>query len=136
MDLDFIEIPTGTSKPKATIHVTGKLGFNMEAVKYMNINDGAYFRIARNKETGDKKDLYFVPAPSGTQGAVKVAKAGQYYYMNLGALFTQMNLEYDKKTIAFDISKLDYNGTDIFLLTKRRKETIREKKTEDQSQNE
>lgn len=135
MNLDFIEIPSGTSKPKATIHVTGKLGFNMEAVKYMNIGDGTYFRIARNRDAADKKDLYFVPADENAQGAVKVAKAGQYYYMNLGALFTQMNLEYDKRTIAFDISKTDYNGTDIYLLTKRRKETPREKK-EEQPQNE
>lgn len=136
MNLEFVDISANTSKPKATIHITGKLGFNSEAVKYMEINEITYFRIALNRDAKQEKNLYFVAATQEDNGAVKIAKSGQYFYLNLGTLFNQMGLEYEKYTIAFDIIKGEHEGRPLFTLRKRRKETLRERKSEDPLQTE
>lgn len=131
MNLDFIEIPTSSTKPKATIHITGKLGFNTEAVKYMDIDEHTYYRIALDKDASEKKDLYFVLSSKDEQGAVKISKSGQYFYINLSSLFNRMGLEYEKHTIVFDITKAEYNGKKMFIFGKRKKEILRDKKNND-----
>ncbi|MEA5402111.1 hypothetical protein VB776_04240 [Arcicella sp. DC2W] len=135
MNLDFIEINTA-SKPKATIHITGKLGLNREAVKYMNINESTYFRIALDKDAKEKKDIFFVTSDKEEAGAIKVSKSGEYFFINLSTLFDTMKLEYDKYTIAFDITKDVYEGKDLYILRKRKKDKIRDKTIKEETHEE
>lgn len=129
MELDFIEISNATAKPKATIHITGKLGFNREAVKYMGLNENTYFRVALDKEESEKRSIFFLTSSHDERNVVKVAKAGEYYYLNLGTLFNDIKVDYEHYTVSFDIHKSEYDGKELFTLKRRKKDIMRKQAT-------
>ena len=132
LNLSFIEIDTRANKPKATIHITGKLGFNMEAQKLMRLSDDSYYRVALDEDEEEVTNIYFVASTKDEQGALKIAKAGQYFYANLTTLFDKLKLDYAKYTIAFDIEKSKYEDKDMFIFKKRKKD--RPRTSEDNSE--
>jgi len=135
MELLFIDINSKKSKPKATIHLTGKLGFNLEAADLMGLSDASYYRIAIDKERDGIKNVYLVESRESESGVAKVAKAGKYYYLNIVSVFDDLKLEYTTYTIMFDIEESSYEGERMFILKKRSKDLPR-KGNEKESQNE
>ncbi|MET3115452.1 hypothetical protein AAKU52_003201 [Pedobacter sp. CG_S7] len=125
MAIEIIKATFGKVKPKATIHLTGKLGFNMEANNLMVLEAEQAFLFA--KDTEDKNKYYLIPG-TAENGAGKIAKAGAYYYLNLGDAFDTVGLDYVKEIISFDIKKDTHDGNTIYVLGKR-KPTIRTEKT-------
>lgn len=124
-NLIFLDIEPRGAKPKATIHLTGKLGFNKEAAQEMCLSDRSYFRIAIDGGESTYSQIYLVTAKEEEEKAIKVAKAGEYFYLNLGGMFDRLNLDYRKYSIIFDLQKSDYKGLDMFILTKRKKQKER-----------
>ena len=118
--MQFLNVDNTTTKPKATIHVTGKLGFNMEAAKLMAFDEETRYRVAVD-DASNASRVYLVTASTSEKSVVKVAKAGQYYYINLAPIFRQIGMEYEKYIISFDVDKSEYEGNDMFVLTRRRK---------------
>lgn len=125
MAIEIIKATFGKAKPKATIHLTGKLGFNMEANNLMGLEVEQAFLFARDTE--DKNKYYLLPGKE-EEGAGKIAKAGAYYYLNLGDAFDTVGLDYIKEIISFDMKKDTHDGNTIYVLNKR-KPTIRTEKT-------
>ncbi|KLT64015.1 hypothetical protein [Pedobacter sp. BMA] len=117
MEIEFIKANTSKTKPKATVHKTGKLGLNIEASNLMEIQNKKSFLIGRDK--GDTTTLYLLE--SNAEGSVKVSKAGAYYYLNAGSVFDQMEFDYEKNNIMFDLSKDKYQNKDIYVLKGRPK---------------
>lgn len=115
MEIEFIKANFSKTKPKATIHMTGKLGFNIEASNLMGLANKDSFLIGKDKN--DENKLYLLESDS--EGSVKAAKAGEYYYLNVGNVFDVMGFDYKKYTIMFDVSIDKYNDTDIYVLNKR-----------------
>lgn len=115
MKLKFVEINLNRTKPKATIHQSGKLGFNNEASTCMNLQAQKTYKLATD-EDGD--NLYLLEA-NEESGTAKIAKAGQYYYLNVGDAFDALGIDYKNNTVIFDIKKEDYEGKEIFVLQKR-----------------
>jgi len=127
MELEFLDNQSPPSRPKATIHITGKLGFNREGIKKIGLDKDteSYFRVAKEKNQEEATVVYLVPATEGDQGAIKAAKAGEYFYLNIANVFDSLKLDYKKYSISFDIEEANYNGTSIFVLKKRTKQTTR-----------
>jgi hypothetical protein len=126
MELKFISIDSNSNRPKATVHVTGKLGFNMEAAKLMNFDENTYYRVAVD-DTENAKKIYFVIATANDEATIKVAKAGQYYYINMANAFRSLGIDYETYIVSFDIDKGQYEGSKMFILTRRtKKEKLRE----------
>jgi hypothetical protein len=115
MEIEFIKANTSRTKPKATIHMTGKLGFNIEASTLMEIENKKSFLIGKDKNDVDRFYLF----ESEEEGSGKIAKAGEYYYLNLGNAFDLLEMDYRRYTIMFDVSKSTYNEKDIYVLKKR-----------------
>lgn len=115
MEIEFVKANFSKTKPKATIHMTGKLGFNTEASNLMDLSNKGSFLIGKDKNNEDK--LYLLESDS--EGSVKIAKAGEYYYLNAGNVFELMELDYRLFTIMFDVSLDKYNDKDIYVLNKR-----------------
>lgn len=115
MEIEFIKANFSKTKPKATIHMTGKLGFNIEASNLMGLPDKESFLIGKDKN--DENKLYLLE--SDNEGSVKLAKAGEYYYLNAGNVFELMGLDYKVYTIMFDVTIDKYNDKDIYVLNKR-----------------
>lgn len=124
MAIEIIKATFGKAKPKATIHLTGKLGFNMEANNLMTLEAEQAFQFA--KDTEDKSKYYLIPGTT-EEGAGKIAKAGAYYYLNLGDAFETVGFDYVKEIISFDVRKDTHDGKTIYVLHKR-KPTVRTEK--------
>ncbi len=117
MAIEIIKANFSKSKPKATIHLTGKLGFNIEANKLMDLKSDKAFHFA--KDTEDERKFYLIEGLKD-DGAGKVAKAGEYYYLNLGDAFDTVGLNYKDETIIFDINKDTHEGKPMYVLNKRK----------------
>ena len=127
MALKFLDIDVNKGKPKATIHYSGKLGFNMEAIAFMKLENKRSYLLGTDDE---KKNVFFLLESGDNKNAAKVAKAGEYYYLNVGDAFETLGYDYKENTIMFEITKDTYEGKDLFVFTQRR--TIKRKtKSED-----
>lgn len=115
MKLEFVDINVSKGKPKATIHMSGKLGFNNEAIQYMDLERRPLYKLATS---GDKEYLYLLEVDDEI-GAAKVAKAGKYFYLNVGDAFDRLGLDYRNNTIIFDLKKESYESQTLYSLSKR-----------------
>ena len=119
MELEFIEIDTNPIKPKATVHASGRLGFNIEAINFMELASKKNFKVAKSKtEDGELKNIYLIDMEGA--GTAKVSKAGEYYYLNVGLLFEDLGLDFKNYTIIYDIKKGQYEGRDMYILKMRK----------------
>ncbi|MDN5289629.1 MAG: hypothetical protein JWR38_5908 [Mucilaginibacter sp.] len=114
------------NKAKATIHSTGKLGFNIEAIEVMQLKNQGSYLLATDEE--DENVMYLIPTDTA-DGVGKVAKAGDYYYLNVGDAFQKLGFKYKEYTIMFDIEKSEYEDKEIFILRKRKDIKRKEKST-------
>lgn len=120
--LDFIKFEDPNSSNgviKASIHKTGKLGFSSAAQSFLNISEDTYFKIGFNDNDVNDKNIYMVPALENEK-AFKVAKAGDYYYINLKHIFDKRGIDYQNESNIYDIRKQNSTGVDYFILSKRK----------------
>ncbi|MCR4032529.1 MULTISPECIES: hypothetical protein [Flavobacterium] len=120
--LDFINFEDPNSANgviKASIHKTGKLGFSSGAKSFMDINEETYFKIGFNDRDANDTNIYMVPS-IGNEGAFKVSKAGDYYYINLKHIFDKREIEYQNESNIYDIKKVSVENNYYFILSKRK----------------
>lgn len=127
MKIKIINIDLNRSKPKATIHYSGKLGFNREAANVMNLAEKRTFQFATDEE---RNEVLYLIESSEDKGVAKISKAGTYFYLNVGDAFDALGFNYKTYTIIFDIAKDDYNGKTVYVLTQKRKILRKDKKDE------
>lgn len=126
MKLNFIKITESGRNVKATVHSSGKLGFSGDAIRYYNINDGMYIAFATSEDENDK-NLYAVFYDEYREGALKLKKAGHYYYANTKNMFDELGIDYRNIKIIFDIidTQTKYDERTVIKLIKR----VKKKKT-------
>ena len=118
MKINFWKPITSTEGAKATIHKSGKLGFSRSAQEKMQINDNTYFKIGTSENSRDE-NLYLVKAQREDENSIKASKAGDYYYLNTRVLFDELNIDYKRKKIIYDIIEVDYENIVVYKLIKR-----------------
>ena len=101
-------------KMKCTVHKSGRLGFNDEARKGLDLNENTFIMIGRNEDPNDK-NLYMKVLREQNDAAFKVNKNGDYYNINIKALFELEHIDYTntEKTIMFYIQEM-YIGEDKY----------------------
>ena len=130
MKLKFLKAEEPGRKAKATVHSTGKLGFSKEAVEYLGIKEGKSIQFAQDEENPDDPNLYAVIHLGATEGAFRINKAGNYFYLNTTNLFDGLKLDYKGKKIIYDLVKFQYEGKQFIKMVRRdikRKNRIGEK---------
>lgn len=105
---------------KATIHKTGKLGFSSGAEDFMGIKEDCFFKVGFNNSDTIDDSIYMVKSED-ENNAFKISKAGMYYYINLKNVFDKRGIDYKNKSYIYDIKKENSEGTEFFILTKRKK---------------
>lgn len=117
--IEFEDPNKSNSIIKASIHKTGKLGFSSGAQEFLNLSESICFKVGFHPE--DVNVMYLVP--SNDDGySFKVAKAGDYYYINLKHVFDKRGVQYQNKSIIYDIKKEKTNDEkEYYVLTKRNK---------------
>ncbi len=119
MKLEFWKPTLSGSKAKATIHKSGNLGFSKEAEKLMGINKDTYAMIGTNKENNKDHNIYILLTKQNNEYALKVNKAGNYFYLNTKSFFQELGVDFQKKKIIYDISEFNENGKKIYKLVMR-----------------
>jgi hypothetical protein len=119
MKLKFIDLSTLDRNLKATIHSSGKIGFTKNAADKLNLGESKSARIAVNDEDSKDTNLYVVISDDGVEGAFKIAKAGEYFYINTKALFDSMEMDYTKYNYVYDIVKMNIEGQGVWKFKRR-----------------
>lgn len=119
MKLKFINADEITSRAKATAHTSGKLGFSKDAIDYLNIKEGCSIQFAQNEDDENDLNLYAIVHEDIKEGAFRILKAGEYFYVNTKNLFDTIGVDYRSKRIIYDIVKGEYEGNKIVKLLRR-----------------
>lgn len=134
LNLEFVDAGESYEKYRASIHLSGKLGFNLEANSFMNLSGDKYFKIAFEPHGSNFTRMYLVESDASDTTAAKVNKAGQYFYIKLAHVLNRLKVDYKTVSIGFTIEKApeQYEGRDLYILTKTRfnKRKDNEKKEE------
>lgn len=127
MNITFFKASDLESNMKATIHVSGRLGFNSNAIRKMNFDEYKFIKIGQSENYEKDKILYLALSKEESDVTFAVSKAGEYFYANTKALFDLLEYEYESKKIIFDMSDVTISNEKYFKLKPR----IRERKKGD-----
>lgn len=121
IEFEFFDSVGSSGVVKATVHKTGKLGFNSGASKYMKLDKRKFFNIGLNKANENDKNLYVVPVENETDKTYKLVKAGQYYYLFIKNILRDLKIDYKNETVIYEIEEMEQNGTVFYKLERRSK---------------
>ena len=123
MRLNFIDPTIRQLKPAARVHVSGKLGFNSDAAKFMNLEELPSYVVATPDSEEGKHQIFFIDSEISKEmespPPITVAKAGKYFYVQFINILNQLKVEFLNQKIVFDIEKQEYKGFEMFILTRR-----------------
>ena len=127
MEIEFFKASELESNIKATIHVNGKLGFNRNAEKRLNLEQAKSVKIGRAKDYEKDRTLFLVTTDEVDPDGFAVMKSGAYYYANTRSLFDLLGENYEALKVIYDIAEINHDGQKIFKLKRR---TLERKKGE------
>ena len=119
MKLTFIKAEETERNAKATVHSTGKLGFSRDAIDYLQINEGSAIQFAQNTEDSNDTNLYAKIFNGTQEGAFKINKAGDYFYVNTKNMLDTLDIDYKNTKIIYDLVKGEYEGEPIVKMLRR-----------------
>ena len=107
IELSFFDAREASRSKKATIHGSGKLGFTLDAIHYLSLDQGKYLRIAINEADELDENLYLEVSDIEVPGSYRTVKAGKYIYLNTAGLFDHIGYDYKNNTISFTILPIE-----------------------------
>lgn len=122
MDINFWKPISSAGIVKATIHKSGKLGFSQAAKDKLGINQNSYLMIGTNKDNKKDNAIYLRIVKENNEMTLKANKAGQYFYLNTKDFFNEIGVDYQRKTVIYDIIDLSVGNEKLYKLIPREKE--------------
>jgi len=135
MEIKFVDPTIRALVPIARVHSTGRLGFNSDAAKYMNLNDSASFIVGVPESEEERLMFFLIDSKISDQlqvpPSLEVTRSGQYYSLKFKNLFNQLEIDFRDEKLEFTIEKNEFKGFDMFVLTQRlhQSESIEDTKT-------
>ena len=107
----------------ASIHLTGKLGFNRDASKFMKLDSGPSFVVATKTNDSKAAQIFLIETEDDLGNdisPVTVAKAGEYFYLNIRNMLDQLGIDYKSQISVYKIAKSeeDYSGYPLYVLSR------------------
>ncbi|MBS1489707.1 MAG: hypothetical protein JSS93_04205 [Bacteroidetes bacterium] len=120
-DIEYFEPEDKFGVIKATVHKSGKLGFSTGAIKLIDFEKNKFFKIGKKKDSTDV--LFLIPVDAEDDYTFKVLKAGDYYYLRIKRLLSQLGIDYrnENENISFDIDEVKENGKRYFKMLQKKK---------------
>jgi hypothetical protein len=119
MKLQLISAKSLDRNLKATVHVSGKLGFTDDAQKKLKLEKGKSASIFRNAEQPNDDSLYVIINDEKNEDSFSVYKAGKYYYLNTKPFFESLKIDYIKGNIVYDITEITVDDKQVFKFARR-----------------
>lgn len=92
-----------TTKLKATIQRTGKLGFTSDTIEKLGLGLGCSIYLAKDDE--NKKVMYMGVLREVRDDAFPLLSSGKYPYLNTTGLFKELKFDFVNKVYMFDLSR-------------------------------
>lgn len=103
MNLKFINSYQYSSRLKATIQATGKLGFTQEAATALGLCADKEIMFAVDE---DDAELYMAILDDHDERAFLVRKSGLYYYLPTKLMFDALGVNYAEESIMYDLVRM------------------------------
>lgn len=122
MAIKFFKVKELDRNLKATVHQSGKMGFTIEASNKMELTVDKSISIGMDEDNKEDTNLYVVVNDTKEENSFPVLKAGDYYYINTKPLFSTLKIDYKKNNIAYEITKDEIEGMELFVFELKQKE--------------
>ena len=108
-----------TSKLKATIHTSGKLGFSDATAKALGFTNQEDHFVQFAQDDENQSVLYLINGTDDDGDSFRVCKAGAYYYVNAKLMFDTLGIDYINKTVIYDMNHCQEENGDVYKMIKR-----------------
>ena len=125
MDINFWKPTTSIGIIKATIHQSGKLGFSQAAIDKLKLTQNTFLMIGTNKENRKDNSIYLALSKESNDMAIKVNKAGNYYYLSTKDFFNEIGVDFKNKSVIYDIIDISTESEKLYKLIPREKDRKR-----------
>lgn len=119
MKIKFLKALEEDNTVKCTIQKNGRLGFSSEAVKLLNINTNIYAKIGIDEEEKKIGNLYLEITDKSDDETLRFRRAGEYFFLNTTTIFSQLEIDYIRKKIIFNIVPMSFENRRIYKLNRR-----------------
>ena len=110
MAIRIINAKQFTTKLKATIQFSGRLGFTEDTANALDLSVGKFARFAQDDE---KNTLYLIIIDKASEDAFQIKLSSTYYYVPTKMMFDMLGFDYEHNTIMFDLIRQPSLDTDL-----------------------
>ena len=131
MSIRILNAKQFTTKLKATIQFSGRLGFTEETANALDLSVGKFARFAQDDE---KNTLYLIIIDKASEDAFQIRLSSGYYYVPTKMMFDMLGFDYEHNTIMFDLIRQPSLDADLMgqaYLMKQRINKRKDKANED-----
>ena len=131
MAIRIINAKQFTTKLKATIQFSGRLGFTEDTANALDLSVGKFARFAQDDE---KNTLYLIIMDKASEDAFQIRLSSGYYYVPTKMMFDMLGFDYEHNTIMFDLIRQPSLDADLMgqaYLMKQRINKRKDKANED-----
>ena len=131
MAIRIINAKQFTTKLKATIQFSGRLGFTEDTANALDLSVGKFARFAQDDE---KNTLYLIIIDKASEDAFQIRLSSGYYYVPTKMMFDMLGFDYEHNTIMFDLIRQPSHDADLMgqaYLMKQRVNKRKDKANED-----
>lgn len=100
MAITILSAKQFSTKLKATIQASGRLGFTAETATALGLESGKYAKFAKDDE---KESLYLIIINESNEDAFEIRLSSNYYYVPTKVMFDTLGYEYENGNIMFDL---------------------------------
>ena len=108
----ILSVKQFSNRLKVTIQSSGRLNFTEDTTKTLGIVENTPVKFALDDENDNT--LYLVIASdSEDEDAFRVRKSGSYYYVPTKNIFDALGIEYDGKSLGYDLVRAESQDVDL-----------------------
>ena len=100
MTLKILSAKQFTTKLKATIQASGRLGFTAETATTLDLKSGKFAKFAQDDENNS---LYLIIINEGSEDAFTIRESSGYFYVPTKVMFDTLGFNYENGNIMFDL---------------------------------
>lgn len=104
-----------STKLRASVHASGRLGFSNEAAKSLGITAESSVKFGQDDD--DPSVLYLIVPREGDEDCFPVKPSGPYYYVPTKTLFDALGVDYTGSTVIYDLVRMPSLDADCGGLT-------------------
>ena len=108
----ILSVKQFSSRLKVTIQSSGRLNFTEDTTKTLGIVENTPIKFALDDEN-DNTLYLIIASDSNDEDAFRARKSGSYYYVPTKNLFDALGIEYEGKSLGYDLIRAESHDTEL-----------------------